>query len=315
MKLVVLDGYTLNPGDLSWDALKQLATVDIHDRTPADKIPTTGADAELVLTNKAPITAATIAGWPKLKYIGVLATGYNIVDVAAAKARGVVVANVPAYSTMSVAQATFALLMELTHHVGLHAQTVRDGKWTRANDFCYWDRPLVELAGRTMGIVGLGAVGRAVANIAKAFGMHVIGYSRSGPGDSGVEGVSLEDVFRRSDVISLHCPLTPQTQGLINAERLGWMKPDALLINTGRGALVDEAALASALHAEKIGGAGLDVLSTEPPKADNPLLSAPRCYITPHIAWATRAARTRLMNTAVENVKAFLAGKPVNVVS
>ena len=315
MKLVVLDGYTLNPGDLSWDALKQLASVEVHDRTPADKIVSVGADAEIVLTNKAPITAATIAAWPKLKYIGVLATGYNIVDTASAKARGVVVCNVPAYSTPSVAQMTFALLLELTHHVGLHAQTVRDGKWTKAADFCYWEKPLVELAGRTLGLVGLGAVGRAVANIAKAFGMHVIGYSRSGPGDSGVEGVSLDDLFRRSDVISLHCPLTPQTQGLINAEQLSLMKPDALLINTGRGALVDEPALAAALHAGKLGGAGLDVLSTEPPKADNPLLKAPRCYITPHIAWASGAARSRLMNTATENVKAFLAGKPVNVVS
>lgn len=315
MKLVVLDGYTLNPGDLSWDALKQLADVEIHDRLPADQVVTRAGDAELVLTNKVPLSADTIRQLPKLKYIGVLATGYNIVDVAAAKQRGIVVTNVPAYSTASVAQLTFALLLELTHHVGLHAQTVRDGKWTRSADFCYWERPLLELSGLTMGLIGLGAVGKAVAHIAKAFGMHVIGYSRSGPGDSGVVGVALEDVLRRSDVLSLHCPLTPQTQNLINADRLALIKPSALLINTGRGALIDEAALAAALHAGKLGGAGLDVLSTEPPQPDNPLLTAPRCYITPHIAWASLAARSRLMKTAVENVRAFLSGKPFNVVS
>lgn len=315
MKLVVLDGYTLNPGDLSWDHLKQLADVEIHDRLPVDQIAARAKDADLILTNKVAISADTIAKLPKLKFIGVTATGYNIVDVAAAKARGITVCNVPAYSTASVAQLTFALLLELTHHVGLHAQTVRDGKWTRSADFCYWERPLVELAGLTLGLVGLGAVGKAVANIAKAFGMHVIGYSRSGPGNSGVEGVSLDDVFRRSDVISLHCPLTPQTQHLINVDRLAVVKPTAFLINTGRGALIDEPALAAALHAGKLAGAGLDVLSTEPPQADNPLLKAPRCYITPHIAWASLAARSRLMGTAVENVRAFLSGNPLNVVS
>jgi glycerate dehydrogenase len=315
MNLVVLDGYTLNPGDLSWEPLKRLAEITIHDRLAADQIVAAGRNAEIVLTNKAPITAETIAAWPRLKYIGVLATGYNIVDIAAAKARGVIVTNVPSYSTASVAQLTFALLLELTHHVGHHAQTVRDGKWTASKDFCYWDPPLIELAGRTLGIIGLGAVGRAVSNIARAVGMHVIGYSRSGPGDSGIEGVSLEDLLRRSDVVSLHCPLTPQTQSLINAERLSLMKPDALLINTGRGALIDETALASALHTNRLGGAGLDVLSSEPPNANNPLLSAPRCYITPHIAWASQSARTRLMQVAVENVNAFLSGKPINVVS
>lgn len=315
MKLVVLDAYTLNPGDLSWSALTELVPTTLHDRTPASQVVERARGAELVLTNKTPIDAAAIAALPGLKYIGVLATGYNIVDVTAAKARGVVVSNVPAYSTASVAQLTFALLLEFTHHVGEHARTVRSGKWSRCEDFSYCDTPLMELAGRTMGIIGLGAVGRAVAGIAKAFGMHVIGYSRSGPGDSGVEGASVEDVFRRSDVLSLHCPLTPETQRLVNAQRLSLMKPTAILINTGRGLLVDEQALADALNADRLAGAGLDVLSAEPPPADHPLLTAKNCIITPHIAWASKAARIRLMETTVSNVKAFLAGRPVNVVS
>lgn len=309
MKIVVLDGYTLNPGDLSWDPLRKLGACDIYDRSRPEEIIPRSASAEIVLTNKVLLNAAYMAAAPQLKYIGVTATGYNIVDVAAARERNIVVTNVPTYGTKSVAQMTFALLLELTQHVAHHAQTVREGRWSRSPDFCYWDYPLIELDGLTMGIIGYGRIGEAVGELARAFCMKVIAYSRK---DSAQD---LEKLFRESDVISLHCPLTPETSHLVNKERLGWMKPTAFLLNTSRGPLIDEPALAEALNQGRIAGAGLDVLAVEPPLADNPLFTAKNCFITPHIAWATRAARSRLMDAAVENVRAFLAGKPRNVVS
>lgn len=314
-KIVVLDGFTLNPGDLDWGGLKEIGEVTVHDRTPAEEIVARAAGAAILLTNKTPVSAAAIERLPKLRYIGVLATGYNVVDVAAAKARGIVVANVPGYGTPSVAQHVFALLLELAQRTGHHAQTVRDGRWSASADFCYWDFPLVELAGRTLGIVGFGAIGRTVAEIGRAFGMKVIASTRTPRSAEGVEFLSVDDVFRLADVVTLHCPLTPETQGLVNAARLGEMKRDAFLINTGRGALVLERDLADALEAGRIAGAGLDVLSGEPPAPDNPLLKARNCIVTPHIAWATRAARARLMAVAVGNVRAFLAGAPTNVVN
>jgi glycerate dehydrogenase len=317
MNIVVLDGYTLNPGDLNWDALKKLGNVTVYDRTPVEQVVERAKNASIVLTNKCPITHAAIEQLPLLKYIGVLATGYNVVDVEAAYERRIRVANIPDYSTPSVAQLTFALLMELTFHVGHHAQTTRDGRWQSSVDFCYWDRPLIELSGLTFGIIGYGRIGQMVAKIAQSFGMNVVAYSRSrnATEENGVKFVSMEAIFHLSDVISLHCPLTPETKHLINKERLSRMKPTAFLLNTGRGPLIDEAALAEALNEGKLGGAGLDVLSIEPPKNGNPLLMAKNCLITPHIAWATKAARTRLMEIAVNNVKAFLDGNPVNVVN
>jgi glycerate dehydrogenase len=308
-RIVVLDGHTLNPGDLSWTALEALGDCTIHAHTPASEIVARAAGAPIVLTNKTPLSAATLAALPDLRYLGVLATGYNVVDVAAARARGIPVANVPLYGTASVAQHVFALLLELTQHVGRHSASVRAGRWSESRDFCFWETPLLELSGRTLGIVGAGRIGSAVARIAEAFGMKVVFARRSGG------RAELEQVLRTADVISLHCPLTDDTRHLINATTLGWMKPSVLLINTSRGPLIDEAALAAALHAGQIAGAGLDVLSTEPPPAGNPLFTAPNCVITPHIAWATRAARERLMGTAIANVAAFLAGKPENVVN
>lgn len=317
LRIVVLDGYTLNPGDLSWDALRALGPCEIYDRMPDDQVVKRAAEAEVILTNKKVLTREQIGALPKLKYIGVTATGYNIVDVAAARERGIIVTNVPAYGTRSVAQMTMALLLELALHVGHHAQTVRDGRWTRSPDFCYWDFPLIELDGLTAGIVGFGRIGRAVADLAAAFGMKVLVHSRTVPAQlpSYVQFVDLESLFRGSDVISLHCPLTLETKHLVNAERLSWMKHTAFLLNTSRGPLIDEHALAKALNSDRIAGAGLDVLAEEPPPADNPLLRAKNCLITPHIAWATRAARARLMQVAVANVRAFLQGKPQNVVN
>ncbi len=317
MQMVILDGHTLNPGDLDWQPLTSLADCQIYDRTPESQIIERAGGAEIILTNKTPLNAETVAQLPKLKYIGVLATGYNIVDINAAKARGIVVANVPAYSTMSVAQVTFALLLELTHHVGLHSQSVRSGDWASCVDFSYAKTPLIELAGRTMGLIGLGQVGQAVAIIAQAMGMRVIGFSRSGPpSGSGIESAGdIDTIFRQADVVSLHCPLTPDTQQLVNTRRLALMKRDSFLINTSRGSLVDEQALTDALNTGQIAGAGLDVLSTEPPKPDNPLLAAQNCVITPPIAWASNAARTRLLAIAADNVRAFLTGRPTNVVA
>lgn len=317
MKIVVLDGFTLNPGDLSWDELKALGTCEIIDRTPANEVVGRSADAEILLTNKTVLTRNQIEALPKLKYIGVLATGYNIVDVKAAREQNIAVTNVPTYGTRSVAQMTFALLLELTQHAGHHGQTVKDGRWTKSLDFCYWDFPLVELDGLTMGIVGFGRIGQAVSELAAAFGMRVIAHTPRTPTESadGVEFVGLDPLFETSDVVSLHCPLTEATKGLVNARRLSGMKRSAFLLNTSRGPLIDEAALANALNQGQIAGAALDVLGVEPPLADNPLLRAKNCLITPHIAWATSAARSRLMQTAISNVRAFLRGEPENVVN
>ncbi len=309
MEIVVLDGYTLNPGDLSWDDLRSLGTCTFYDRTPANEIVPRSAKAEILLTNKTPITAETLAQLPRLRFIGVLATGYNIVDVAVARKRGIPVCNVPDYGTPSVAQHVFALILELTQSVGTYAQTVRQGRWTRSADFCYFDSPILELHGLTLGIIGVGRIGTAVANLGRAFGMKVI-FTDQPEGRAG-----LENVLKNSDIVTLHCPLTPETNQLIDHETLSLMKPTAFLINTARGALVDEEALAGALNCGRIAGAGLDVLSVEPPPADNPLLSAKNCIITPHIAWASQAARKRLMGIVVENVRAFLAGAPQNVVN
>ncbi len=317
MKIVVLDGYTANPGDLRWEALEALGECAVYERTSPDDLPARAADADVVLTNKTVLGRQHFGALPKLRYVGVLATGYDVVDVAAAHERGVVVTNIPAYGTASVAQMVFAHLLNLTQHVTEHAETVRDGRWSRSPDFCYWDFPLIELDGLTMGIVGLGQIGQAVARLAFAFGMRVLAYDATTPAQL-PEGVwmtsELSRVFRDADVVTLHCPLTPDTRQMVNAERLALMKPTAFLINTSRGPLVDEAALAEALRAGRLAGAGLDVLSTEPPPADHPLMAAPNCYITPHIAWATQSARRRLLDTAVENIRAFLAGKPRNVV-
>ncbi len=315
MNIVVLDGYTLNPGDLSWGPLKALGDCRIYDRTPDAEVFPRALEADILLVNKTKVLAPQICQLPRLKYIGVLATGTNVVDLEAAGARGIPVSNVPSYGTQSVAQASLALLLELTNQVGLHAGTVRGGRWCRSPDWCYWDVPLVELDGLTMGIVGLGRIGRAVALLASAFGMKVIGVTRRTQGlPSFVQLVDLPTLFRQSDVLSLHCPLTAETARLVNAERLSWMKPTAFLLNTSRGGLVDEAALAQALDSGRLAGAGLDVLCTEPPSPDNPLLRARNCIITPHLAWGTRAARERLLEIAVDNVRAFLAGHPQNVV-
>ena len=316
MRIVVLDGFTLNPGDLAWDELKSLGECQIHDRSPALEVVKRASDADIVLTNKTVLNREQIFALPKLKYIGVLATGYNIVDVAAARDRNIPVTNVPTYGTRSVAQHTFALLLELTQHAGHHAQTVRDGRWTKSPDFCYWDYPLVELDELTMGIVGYGRIGKAVAELAMAFGMKVLATS-STPRQptAGVHFVELETLFRQSDFVSLHCPLTAQTRNLVNEATLDLLKPTAFLLNTSRGPLIDEQALAEALNSGQIAGAAVDVLSVEPPPTDNPLLSAKNCIVTPHIAWATRAARSRLMQIAVANVRAFLNGSLENVVN
>ena len=317
MKIVVLDGYTLNPGDLSWEELEELGSCSVYERTDAELTVERAKDAEIVLTNKTVLSAAVIEQLEQLRYIGVLATGYNVVDVEAARKRGVAVTNVPAYGTESVAQMVFAHLLNLTQHVGHHSKSVREGRWSKCPDFCYWERPLIELEGLTMGVIGLGRIGKAVARLARAFGMELIGYDVVRPSDlpEGCRMVGLEDVFRLGDVVSLHCPLTAETERLVNKERLGSMKRTAFLINTSRGPLVDETALAEALDDGEIAGAGLDVVGTEPPAAENPLLKAKNCYITPHIAWATRAARERLFRAAVENVAAFLDGRPQNVVN
>lgn len=316
MKIVVLDGYALNPGDLSWAELETLAPCTIYDRTPAAEVVPRAREAEIVLTNKTVLNREIISRLPHLRYIGVLATGYDIVDVAAAAERNIPVCNVPDYATPSVAQMVFAHLLNLTLGVAAHGRSVAVGKWSQCPDFAFWEFPLIELSDLTMGIVGFGRIGRAVAGIAKAMDMHVLAYDVAPPaGEPAVRFVPLEELFRTSDVVSLHCPLTPQTRHLVNAERLSWMKPTAYLINTGRGQLIDEPALAKALNTGRLAGAGLDVLSTEPPSIDNPLLKAKNCYITPHIAWATVAARKRLLSITVENIRAFLTSRPQNVVN
>ncbi len=317
MKIVVLDGYTLNPGDLTWKELEALGECTIYDRSAPEDTIKRADGAAIVLTNKTMLSADTIKRLDDLRYIGVLATGYNVVDAEAAGARGIPVTNVPTYGTNSVAQMAFAHLLNLTQNVAHHGQTVRDGRWNSCPDFCYWDTPLIELAGLTMGIIGFGRIGRATARLATAFGMKVIACDPAAPPDvpEGCEMVSLDGVLQKADVISLHCPLTPETERLIDGGRLALMRKTAFLINTSRGSLIDEQALADALNSEKIAGAGLDVLSAEPPEKGNPLLAARNCHITPHIAWATLAARQRLLNVAVDNVRAYLAGNPQNVVN
>ena len=316
MKIVVLDGFTANPGDLSWEGFTRLGECEIHERSRPEEVVSRASGASIVLTNKAVIDADAIARLPDLRYVGVVATGYNNVDVSAARARGIPVSNVPEYGTTTVAQAVFALLLELTNRTGYHAMTVRTGHWSLSKDFCYWDGSLVELAGLTLGVVGYGRIGRAVARIGRAFGMRVIACRRTGGiGTEDAEEVDLDTLFRASDVVSLHCPLTSETRRMVDTPRIGLMKPGAYLINTARGMLVNEADLAEALNQGRIAGAGLDVLSVEPPSLANPLLRARNCMITPHIAWATRAARERLLRVAAENVAAFLRGQPQNVVN
>lgn len=316
MRIVVLDGYTLNPGDLSWEDLYGLGHCRIHDRSAPGEVVSRARGAEVVLTNKTPLPGPVLAELSGLRYVGVLATGYNIVDVAAAAELGIAVTNVPAYGTDSVAQMVFAHLLNLAQRVAHHAQTVADGRWADGPDFCYWDFPLVELAGLKMGIVGFGRIGRQVARLARAFGMHVLAHDVAPiAGDADVEPAELDTIFRQSDVITLHCPLTDENRGLVDRRRLGLMKPTAFLINTSRGPLVDEEALADALDAGRIAGAGLDVLAIEPPSAGNRLLNARNCFVTPHIAWATRAARARLLQIAVDNIRSFVAGHPQNVVN
>lgn len=317
MRIVVLDGHTLNPGDLSWAGLHELGQCHIHDRTSPDDIVRRAQEAEIVLTNKTQLSRETIAQLPKLRYIGVLATGYNVVDVKAASQQNICLTNIPAYGTVSVAQMVFAHLLNLTQHVAEHGQSVQAGDWSRSRDFCYWNFPLVELAGLTMGIIGLGRIGQTTARLALDFGMKVIYFDveKSITPQVDVQAVDLDTLFRQSDVVSLHCPLTDSNYRMVNEQRLQLMKPTAFLINTSRGPLIDEKALADALNTGKIAGAGLDVLSREPPEADNPLSKAKNCYITPHIAWATKAARQRLMDIALTNIRAFMNGKPQNVVT
>lgn len=316
MRLVILDGHPLNPGDLSWKDLEGLADVVYYPRTPAGEVAGRLQDAEAVLTNKVPLAAEVFAACPKLRYIGVTATGYNIIDLEAARRAGVTVTNVPGYSTDSVAQTVFALLLEITHHTGHHAARVAEGGWTQSPDFTFSDFPLLELAGQTMGIVGFGEIGQAVGRIANAFGMKVIYHTRTQKefSEYPVSYVDLPELFSEADVVSLHCPLTSETKQLVSWPLLQTMKPSAILINTARGLLLNEADVARALRENVIAWAGLDVLSAEPPPVDNPLLSAPHCFILPHVAWASVAARRRLMNEVVENYRAFLEGKRRNVI-
>ncbi|HNY40363.1 MAG TPA: D-2-hydroxyacid dehydrogenase [Bryobacteraceae bacterium] len=318
MNLVVLDGYCLNPGDLSWSAIESLANVTVHDRTPVSLIAERIAGAELVLTNKTPLRRDVLEQSKSLRYIGVLATGYNIVDVDAAKELGIAVTNIPTYGTDSVAQFAFALLLELCHHVGAHSDSVRQGGWSRSSDWSYAKSPLAELAGKTMGIIGFGRIGRQTAKIADALGMRVLASDEvetNPPAYEGFRFVSREELLATSDVVSLHCPLFPSTQGLIRAETIATMKPSAFLVNTSRGPLIVDQDLADALNAGRLAGAALDVLSVEPPAESNPLITASNCIVTPHIAWATREARARLMEMTADNLRAFLAGSPINRVA
>lgn len=317
MKIVVLDGYAANPGDLCWDELKALGECVIYDRTAPEEVLERAAGATIVLTNKTVLTAAQIDALPELKYIGVLATGYNIVDIEAARTRGIVVTNIPSYSTPSVAQMVFAHILNITVQVQHHSEEVHKGRWTNSKDFCFWDTPLIELRGKKLGIVGLGHTGYSTARVAIGFGMEVHAYTSKSafqlPPE--IRKMELDELFRECDIVSLNCPLTESTRNMVNAERLKLMKPTAILINTGRGQLINEQDLADALNSGQIYAAGLDVLSQEPPRADSPLLTAKNCYITPHIAWATTAARERLMHIMMDNIKAYLEGKPINNVA
>jgi len=317
MKIVILDGYALNPGDLSWEKFEALGDVTVYDRTAPGDIAAHIGGAEIVIVNKTPITRETLETCPQIRYIGVLATGYNVVDTAAAKEKGVAVTNIPTYGTTAVAQFVFALLLEICHHAGAHAQAVTDGEWTRCPDFSFWKFPLMELTGKTIGIIGFGRIGQKTAEIASAFGMTVLAYDEYQTDEGRRLGkyVPLEELLRSADVISLHCPLLPATQKLINKNTISQMKDGVIIINTSRGPLIDEMDLREALDSGKVYAAGLDVVSAEPVAADNPLLGAKNCFITPHIAWAPLESRARLMNIAVANLRAFLDGAPVNVVN
>ena len=316
-KIVVLDGHASNPGDLSWDGLKVFGELTVYERTPEDQVLERIGDADIVLTNKVPFKADRISKLPHVKYIGVLATGYNIIDTQAAAQAGIIVTNIPAYSTDSVAQITFAHILNITNHVSHYAEQSRAGRWTQAPDFCYWDTPLIELAGKTIGIVGLGNIGMHVAQMARLFGMDVFAFTSKNSADlpEGIQKATMEGLLGVSDILTLHCPLTPDTFELINADTLSKMKRGAILINTGRGQLVNEADVAQALRDGQLSAYGADVMCQEPPTADNPLLSCPNAYLTPHIAWASFEARQRLLKIAINNVAAFIAGTPQNVVT
>lgn len=317
MKIVELDGYAANPGDLSWEPFRQLGELVVYERSTPAQVMERAKDAEAILINKIEITDAVMGRLPQLRYIGILATGYNLVDVVAARCRGIVVTNVPAYSTESVAQMVFAHLLNVSNRIGHYTRQAREGRWSQNPDFCYWDTPLMELAGKTMGVVGLGNIGLRVATIARAFGMDVFAYTSKSADKlpQGIQKTTLEGLLGASDVLTLHCPLTAETKEMINANTLRLMKPGAILINTGRGQLVNERDVADALDSGSLRAFCTDVLCQEPPLADNPLFRCPNAYITPHIAWATLEARQRLMNVAVENLMAFIAGNPINVVS
>lgn len=320
MKIVVLDGYTLNPGDLSWDGIKKFGELTVHDRTdftPENVIKTIG-DAEIIFTNKTPLPKTVLENVPTVKYIGVLATGYNVVDTVAAKELGIKVTNIPTYGTAAVAQFTFALLLEMCHHIGAHGDAVKNGDWTKSQDFCFWNYPLIELAGKTMGLIGFGRIGQATAKVAQALGLNILAYdSYENPElvSDTCKYASLDELLTNSDIISLHCPLFESTKGIINKGSIAKMKDGVMIINTSRGPLVVEQDLCDALNSGKVAGAAVDVVSAEPIAENNPLLKAKNCIITPHIAWAPKESRTRLINTTVENLAAFLSGSPINVVN
>lgn len=316
-KIVVLDGYAANPGDFNWKELEKLGECTIYDRTADENILERIKNAEIILTNKTPITAETIEKSPQLKYIGVLATGYNIVDIEAAKGKGVIVTNIPAYSTNSVAQLTFAHLLNIAQRVQTHSDEVRKGRWSSHTDFCFWDTPLIELFGKKMGIIGLGNTGMATAKIALGFGLEVFAYTSKSQDDlpEGIQKIDLNDLYKECDIISLHCPLNNETNQMINATSLAMMKPSTILLNTARGGLINEADLAEALNKDRIYAAGVDVLTQEPPLPNNPLLTAKNCFITPHFAWASFSARERLMDILLKNIKAYINGNPINNVA
>lgn len=319
MKIVVLDGYAMNPGDLTWNGLQALGDVMIYERSSEKEIIERTKGAEIVLTNKVSLPAHIIEALPALKYIGVMATGYNMIDMDCANKQGIVVTNVPGYSTPSVVQLTFSLLLELCYHTQRHSDAVMKGKWTASPDFCFWDYPLTELFGKTLGIIGFGSIGQKVADVGAAFGMSILAYSRTKTDQSHRKNfrwaAEQEELLAQADIVSLHCPLTPQTENLINAESLSIMKPSAVIINTSRGGLIDAQALADALNEGRISGAGIDVLPVEPPPIDNPIFNAKNCLVTPHIAWATKESRLRLMDVVIGNIKSFLNGQSVNVIS
>lgn len=323
MKIVVLDGQALNPGDLSWQGLADLGELQVYPRTPEEKIKARAQGAEVLLTNKTPLTAETIADLPDLKYIGVLATGYNVIDIKAAAEKRIVVTNVPAYGTDAVAQFVFALLLELAHHVGEHNHAVKDGAWQRADDFCFWNYPLVELQDKVIGLIGYGRIGQRTAELARAFKMKIVAYDRSAEqkkadpkiNTANIKFLSLTDLYKTSDIISLHCPLTETTRDMINRQSIAQMKEGVIIINTARGELINETDLAAALESGQVSGAAVDVLAAEPPNSNNPLLNSENTIITPHIAWASHESRQRLLKTVVANLTAFLAGNPINQIN